>query len=64
MIAIGGFPHIVAASVEAFLLLVSGELGFGHKLVGFPYEMRFGCQQFLARQIRSLTFVLPPLGIS
>lgn len=35
LIAIGGFAHIVAGSVEVFMLLVSGQLGFGSLLVGF-----------------------------
>jgi formate/nitrite transporter FocA (FNT family) len=35
LIAIGGFVHIVAGGVEAFMLVVTGQLGFGQMLVGF-----------------------------
>ena len=42
IIAVGGFSHIVAGSVEAFLLLVSGELGSGQMLVGFTIPVLFG----------------------
>lgn len=35
VIGIGGFTHIVAGSVEAFLLTVNGELSVAHMLTGF-----------------------------
>jgi len=35
LIPLGGFTHIVAGSVDAFLLLAAGELGPGQLLVGF-----------------------------
>ena len=35
LIAIGDFTHVVAGSVEAFMLLVDGQLGLGHLLVDF-----------------------------
>lgn len=35
LIAVGGFVHIVAGGMEAFLLLASGELGFGAMLAHF-----------------------------
>jgi formate/nitrite transporter FocA (FNT family) len=42
LIAISGSKHIVAGSVEAFLLLVSGQIGFGQMLVGFTIPVLFG----------------------
>jgi formate-nitrite transporter family protein len=42
LIAIGNSKHIVAGSVEAFLLLVSGQLGFGQMLVGFTIPVLVG----------------------
>jgi formate/nitrite transporter FocA (FNT family) len=42
LIAITGSKHIVAGSVEAFLLLVSGQLGFGQMLVDFTIPVLFG----------------------
>ena len=42
LIAVGGSMHIVAGSVEAFLLLVSGQLGLGDMLVGFTIPVLFG----------------------
>lgn len=42
VIAAGGFTHIVAGSVEAFLLVVTGHLGFGHMLVGFTIPVLIG----------------------
>ncbi|HJU18218.1 MAG TPA: formate/nitrite transporter family protein [Stellaceae bacterium] len=42
LIAIGGFTHIVAGSMEAFLLLVAGELGFGHMVLGFTFPVLLG----------------------
>ncbi len=35
LIAIGGFAHVVAGSLEAFMLLVDGRLGVGPALSGF-----------------------------
>ena len=42
LIAISGSKHIIAGSVEAFLLLVSGQIGFGQMLVGFTIPVLFG----------------------
>jgi formate-nitrite transporter family protein len=42
LIAAGGFLHIVAGSVEAFLLLLNGELGLGHLLAGFTVPVFLG----------------------
>ncbi len=42
LIAIGGFKHIVAGSVEAFLLVVNGQLGIGHMLAGFTIPVLLG----------------------
>lgn len=42
MIAVGGFTHIIAGSVEAFLLVVSGHIGLGHMLVGFTVPVLLG----------------------
>jgi formate/nitrite transporter FocA (FNT family) len=42
LIAVSGSKHIVAGSVEAFLLLVSGQLGFGHMLLGFAIPVLIG----------------------
>ena len=35
LIAIGDFAHVIAGSAEAFLLLLSGEIGLGQTLFGF-----------------------------
>ena len=35
LIALGGFTHIVAGSMEAFLLAVNGQLSVGAMVVGF-----------------------------
>jgi formate/nitrite transporter FocA (FNT family) len=35
LIGVGGFAHIVAGSVEMFLLVISGELGLWTMLTGF-----------------------------
>jgi formate/nitrite transporter FocA (FNT family) len=35
LIAVGGFTHIVAGSMEAFLLAVNGQLSLGGLLLGF-----------------------------
>lgn len=42
VIAMGGFTHIVAGSVEAFLLLLNGQLGFLHLLAGFTVPVLLG----------------------
>jgi formate/nitrite transporter FocA (FNT family) len=42
LIAVSGSKHIVAGGVEAFLLLVSGHLGFGQMLLGFTIPVLFG----------------------
>lgn len=42
LIAVGGFAHIVAGSVEAFLLLVSGGMGIADMPIGFTIPVLFG----------------------
>lgn len=42
LIAIGGFTHIVAGSVEAFMLVVNGQLGVWHMIVGFTIPVLLG----------------------
>jgi len=42
LIGLGGFAHIVAGSVEAFLLLWHGELGLGALLWGFTLPVLLG----------------------
>jgi formate/nitrite transporter FocA (FNT family) len=42
LIAAGGFAHIVAGSVEAFLLVVNGQLGVGSMLFGFTVPVLLG----------------------
>jgi formate/nitrite transporter FocA (FNT family) len=42
LIAIAGFTHIVAGSVEAFLLVVNGELGLGHMITHFTLPVLVG----------------------
>ena len=42
LIAIGGFAHIVAGSVEAFLLVVNGQLSIGAMLGGFTIPVLLG----------------------
>lgn len=42
VIAIGGFTHIVAGSVEAFLLVLHGQLGVGQMIVGFTIPVLVG----------------------
>ncbi len=42
LIAIGGFAHIVAGSVEAFLLVLNGELGLGAALANFTIPVLLG----------------------
>ena len=42
LIGLGGFAHIVAGSVEAFLLLAHGEMGIGALLGGFTLPVLAG----------------------
>lgn len=42
MISVAGFTHIVAGSVEAFLLVVSGQISFGFMLLHFTIPVLFG----------------------
>lgn len=42
LIAVGNFTHIVAGSVEAFLLLVNGQLGLWHLIGGFTVPVLLG----------------------
>jgi formate/nitrite transporter FocA (FNT family) len=42
LIGIGDFTHVVTGSVQAFLLLVNGELGVAHMLLGFTLPVLFG----------------------
>jgi formate/nitrite transporter FocA (FNT family) len=42
LIAAGGFVHIVAGSVEAFLLVVNGELGIGRMVIDFMVPTLLG----------------------
>src|SRR5262249_43060680 len=42
VIAAGGFTHIVAGSVEAFLLVVNGELGVWSMFTGFTLPVLLG----------------------
>jgi formate/nitrite transporter FocA (FNT family) len=42
VIAMGGFTHVVAGSVEAFLLLLNGQLGFWHLVGGFTAPVLLG----------------------
>ena len=42
VIGVGGFAHIVAGSVEAFLLVANGELGVGAMLGGFTLPVLAG----------------------
>jgi formate/nitrite transporter FocA (FNT family) len=42
LIAVGGFTHIVAGSVEAFLLVVNGQLGLGHMIFYFTVPVALG----------------------
>ena len=39
---VGAFPHIVAGSVESFLLLANGQLGLGHVLGAFTLPVLLG----------------------
>lgn len=42
LIGVGGFAHIVAGSVEAFLLVAHGELGLGAMVGGFTVPVLIG----------------------
>lgn len=42
LVSVGGFPHIVAGSVEAFLLVVHGDLGVWNMLAGFLLPVLIG----------------------
>ena len=42
LIGVGDFPHIVAGSVEAFMLVANGELGVGAMLSGFMLPVLLG----------------------
>jgi formate/nitrite transporter FocA (FNT family) len=42
LIAVGGFTHIVAGSMEAFLLVVNGQWGVGAMLLGFMAPVLMG----------------------
>jgi formate/nitrite transporter FocA (FNT family) len=42
LISLGGFAHVVAGSVEAFLLLLNGQLGLAHLLYGFTAPVLLG----------------------
>jgi formate-nitrite transporter family protein len=42
LIAVGEFMHIVAGSMEAFLLLANGQLGFWPMMSGFMAPVLFG----------------------
>jgi formate/nitrite transporter FocA (FNT family) len=42
LIGIGHFAHIVAGSVESFLLVVHGDIGLGHMLVHFTVPVLIG----------------------
>jgi formate/nitrite transporter FocA (FNT family) len=42
LIAVGEFAHIVAGSVEAFLLVANGQLGIGSMVVNFTAPVLLG----------------------
>jgi formate/nitrite transporter FocA (FNT family) len=42
VIAMGGFTHVVAGSVEAFLLLLNGQVGLLHLVAGFTAPVLLG----------------------
>jgi formate/nitrite transporter FocA (FNT family) len=42
LIAVGNFSHVIAGSVESFLLVLNGELGFGAMLVHFTIPALLG----------------------
>ena len=42
LIALGNFSHIVAGSVESFMLVMNGQLGLGMMLIGFTLPVLIG----------------------
>jgi formate/nitrite transporter FocA (FNT family) len=42
LIGVGGFAHIVAGSVEAFMLVIDGRLGVGTMLLSFTIPVLLG----------------------
>jgi formate/nitrite transporter FocA (FNT family) len=42
LIVIAGFTHIVAGSVEAFLLVLNGQFGLGQMLADFTVPVLLG----------------------
>jgi len=42
LVGVGGFAHIVTGSLQAFLLVVNGELGVGAMLGGFTLPVLVG----------------------
>jgi formate-nitrite transporter family protein len=42
LISVGGFQHIVAGSVEAFLLVANGQLGLGQMIANFLVPVLLG----------------------
>jgi formate/nitrite transporter FocA (FNT family) len=42
LISVGGFQHIVAGSVEVFLLVANGQLGLGHMIISFVMPVLLG----------------------
>lgn len=42
LIAVGGFAHIVAGSMEAFMLVVNGQLGLGSMIANFMVPVLLG----------------------
>jgi formate/nitrite transporter FocA (FNT family) len=42
LISVGDFTHVVAGSVEAFMLVVNGEISFGHMIAGFTIPVLLG----------------------
>jgi formate-nitrite transporter family protein len=42
LIAVGGFQHVVAGSVEAFMLVINGQLGLGHMIAYFLAPVLLG----------------------
>jgi len=42
LIGVGGFHHVVAGSVEAFLLVANGQLGLGQMIVSFVVPVLLG----------------------
>jgi formate/nitrite transporter FocA (FNT family) len=42
LIAVGGFAHIVAGSMEAFMLVINGQLGVGSMIANFRGSVVLG----------------------